>query len=110
MSNTSDSHLNCVGGNTQGVETSSSNSSDTINNLSNSKTVGALEKHAIAKVESSVEKSWIKCMLAEEKTKLLRSMVIEGIGTNDVEGYVETQTKKKFGKGKNTRDEKIGHI
>ena len=50
-------------------------------------------------------KVWRQCVQAEERSKMLQTLVREGLGTHDVENYRMKQAKMKFGKGKGERDE-----
>ena len=55
---------------------------------------------SIAKVKSAVEGDWMKVVKAEERSKLLRELVRQGLGTNDVENFVKGQENLRFEIGK----------
>ena len=55
---------------------------------------------SIAKVKSAVEGDWMKVVKAEERSKLLRELVRQGLGTNDVENFVKGQGNLRFEIGK----------
>ena len=70
-------------------------------------TTSVTKKQSVAKIKSAVTKLWVKCAEAEERTKLLQSLLEAGIGTNDVEKFREDQAKKSFGVSKNNRNEEL---
>ena len=57
-------------------------------------------KPEVAQVKSELDKVWTKNMEAEERSKLLRTLIKEGIGTRELESYVGRQSLRKFGEGK----------
>ena len=65
-------------------------------------------KPSVAKVKSEVRKAWTKTMEAEERSKLLRILIREGIGTNEVESYLGKQAERKFGGDKGKRNGEAG--
>ena len=90
----------------QGVSLELNDSSDKIHQSKTVKTTEAKKrKPTVALVKSEVVRTWTGTMEAEERTKLIRKLIREGIGTNDVEGYVVKQAAMKFGRGKGERKE-----
>jgi hypothetical protein len=73
----------------------------------NVNTVDANEKHTIASVESDVVRVWKRCMVAEERTRLLEDLLMEGLGTNEIEDFMDKQDNKKRGRGKGKRDSEV---
>jgi hypothetical protein len=111
MSIDHDNPPHCPGASAHRVENPSSDSSITTNHQQNSITADAKLKHTAAQVQSAVEKQWMKCMKTEERTKLLRILVKEGLSLNSVEDFMDNQASQKFGKGKFKRDiENINNI
>ena len=51
---------------------------------------------SIDNVKSAVEKEWLKVVRAEERSKLLKELVKEGLGTDDVENFIEGQARLRF--------------
>ena len=70
-------------------------------------TTSVTKKQSVAMIKSAVTKLWVKCAFAEERTKLLQSLLEAGIGTNDVEKFRDDQAKRSFGSGKNKRNEDL---
>ena len=54
-------------------------------------------------MKGALFKEWLKTAKAEERSKLLRRLVQEGLGTNDVENFIAGQDELRFevGEGKN---------
>ena len=67
----------------QGAGNTPSNPSDKDQLITNSKvtTEAKPKKPMVAKVKSEVNDIWTKCMEAEERSWLLRTLIKEGIGT-----------------------------
>ena len=55
---------------------------------------------SVDKVKSAVESDWLKVVRAEERSKLLRELVKEGLGTDDVENFMKGQRELRFKVGK----------
>ena len=55
---------------------------------------------SVDSVKSAVEKEWLKVVRAEERSNLLKDLVKEGLGTDDVENFIEGQARLRF-KGEN---------
>ena len=56
---------------------------------------------SVAKVKSATKSDWLKVVRAEERSNLLRDLIKEGLGTNDVENFMLGQVglRTKLGKG-----------
>ena len=69
---------------------------------------------SVAKVKSALLKEWLRTVRSEERSKLLKRLLVEGLGTNDVEDFMAGQDDLKFnvgGEGEGMRDEKeIGNL
>ena len=56
---------------------------------------------SVAKVKSATKSDWLRVVRAEERSNLLRELIKEGLGTNDVENFMLGQVglRTKLGKG-----------
>ena len=71
----------------------------------NSSTAEPTNREAsVAQIKGEVDRVWVKCMEAEEKSKLLRTLLWEGIGTNEIESHAEKQSFKKMERERGKRD------
>ena len=64
------------------------------------------QKQVAATVERCVRRAWLRCVKAEERTRLLKVMIREGFGTNDLENFRAKQSNMRFGKGRGEREDK----
>ena len=55
--------------------------------------------------EGALEKVWERCARVEQQVRLLQNLLKEGVGTRDIESFLENQTKAKKSKGNKVRDE-----
>ena len=54
---------------------------------------------SVAKVKSALLKEWLRTVRSEERSKLLKRLLVEGLGTNDVEDFMAGQDDLKFNIG-----------
>ena len=63
---------------------------------------------SVDKVKGAVESDWLKVVRAEERSKLLRELVKEGLGTDDVENFMNGQRELRFKVGKGNGEVECG--
>ena len=50
----------------------------------------------VARLEGALWKEWMGLVKAEERTNLLRGLLLLGVGTNDIENFVGKQESLRF--------------
>ena len=71
-----------------------------------------IKEGSVTEVQGALLKEWIKTVRAEERSKLLNRLVLEKIGTNEVENFMAGQVELRFEVGEEViRDEEnIGNL